>query len=97
MNKLGFHLIGKPNEDFESCSECVHANDSGVICVLRLCVHAIGYLYECYEKKEQKTGKWQKYEGRFDYNWECSECGCSAWEKTDYCAHCGARMVGEEE
>jgi excinuclease UvrABC ATPase subunit len=46
---------------------------------------------------EQKTGKWQKYEGRFDYNWECSECGCSAWEKTDYCAHCGARMVGEED
>ncbi|MBR3673944.1 MAG: hypothetical protein IKN65_06675 [Clostridia bacterium] len=47
--------------------------------------------------QEQKTGKWQKYEGRFDYNWECSECGCSAWEKTDYCAHCGARMECEEE
>lgn len=46
---------------------------------------------------KQKTGKWQKYEGRFDYNWECSECGCSAWEKTDYCAHCGARMECEEE
>ena len=47
--------------------------------------------------KEQKTGKWQKYEGRFEYDWECSECGCSAWEKTDYCAHCGARMEREEE
>ena len=46
---------------------------------------------------EQKTGKWQKYEGRFDYNWECSECGCSAWEKTDYCAHCGARMESKNE
>lgn len=46
---------------------------------------------------KQKTGKWQKYDGRFDYDWECSECGCSAWEKTAYCAHCGARMVGEEE
>lgn len=45
----------------------------------------------------QKTGHWQKYEGRFDYDWECSECGCSAWEKTDYCAHCGARMEREEE
>ena len=40
----------------------------------------------------QKTGKWQKYEGRFDYNWECSECECSSYEKTSYCAHCGARM-----
>ena len=46
---------------------------------------------------KQKTGKWQKYEGRFDYNWECSECGCSAWEKTDYCAHCGARMESKNE
>ena len=48
-------------------------------------------------QSEQKTGKFQKYEGRFDYNWECSECGCSSYEKTDWCAHCGARMVGEEE
>ena len=45
----------------------------------------------------QKTGKWQKYEGRFDYNWKCSECGCSAWEKTDYCAYCGARMESKNE
>lgn len=45
----------------------------------------------------QKTGRWQKYEGRFDYNWECSECECSSYEKTDYCAHCGARMECEEE
>ena len=42
----------------------------------------------------QKTGKWQKYEGRFDYDWECSECGCSSYEKTDWCAHCGAFMGG---
>ena len=46
--------------------------------------------------QEQKTGKWQKYEGRFDYNWECSECECSSYEKTSYCAHCGARMENEE-
>ena len=43
----------------------------------------------------QKTGHWQKYEGRFDYNWECSECECSSYEKTSYCAHCGARMENE--
>ena len=54
-------------------------------------------IYDCKEAIEkipsaQKTGKWQKYEGRFDYNWECSECECSSYEKTSYCAHCGARM-----
>ena len=47
--------------------------------------------------KAQKTGKWQKYEGRFDYDWKCSECGCSSYERTDWCANCGARMVGEED
>lgn len=64
MTKLGFHLIDKPNEDFESCSECVHANDSEEICTMRKCVHAIKYLYDCYEKAERKdvpdtnVGKW---------------------------------------
>lgn len=46
---------------------------------------------------KQKTGKWQKYKGRFDYDWGCSECGCSSYEKTDYCPNCGARMECEEE
>ena len=45
----------------------------------------------------ENTGKWLKYEGRFDYNWECSECGCSAWDKTDYCAYCGAKMEVEDD
>lgn len=47
--------------------------------------------------KEQKTGKWEIYEGLFDYDWECSECGCSSYEKTDWCAHCGAKMGEEDE
>ena len=51
MNRLGFHLIGKPNEDFESCLDCVHADDSEEICTLRKCVHAIRYLYDCFEKR----------------------------------------------
>ena len=54
MNRLGFHLIGKPNDDFESCSDCIHAEDSEEICILRKCVHAIKYLYDCYEKKGTK-------------------------------------------
>ena len=51
MTKLGFQLIGKPNEDFESCLDCVHADDSEEICTLRKCVHAIKYLYDCFEKR----------------------------------------------
>ena len=96
MNRLGFHLIGKPNEDFESCSDCIHADDSEEICILRKCVHAIKYLYDCYEKAEQKTGKWidiTKSDGCF--LWKCSECGNDYIEDTDYCPYCGARMVGE--
>ena len=64
MNKLGFHLIGKANEDFESCLDCVHADDSEEICTMRKCVQAIKYLYDCYEKAERKddtdtnVGKW---------------------------------------
>ena len=40
----------------------------------------------------EKTGKWIKYEGRFDYEVECSECECSAYWKSAYCPNCGARM-----
>ena len=39
----------------------------------------------------QKTGKWL----RRAWSIECSEFGCTAWEKTDYCAYCGARMENE--
>lgn len=106
MNKLGFHLIGKPNEDFESCSDCIHAEDSEEICILRKCVHAIKYLYDCYEKVGHKTGKWEwvQHDSNPELgNWNCSECGFIpasfnlAKKHLNYCPNCGARMVGEEE
>lgn len=93
---------GEPMNDLISRQEAIDAIEQLDIledmCVFEILSHielAIGTLPSA--EPEQKTGKWQKYEGRFDYNWECSECGCSAWEKTDYCAHCGARMECEEE
>ena len=46
---------------------------------------------------ERKTGKWEKYEGRFDFNYECSECSCSSFDKTDYCPQCGAKMEVEQD
>lgn len=103
MNKLGFHLIGKPNEDFESCVECVHANDSEDICVLRLCVHAIKYLYDCYEKAERKdatdtnVGKWINCKYPLG---ECSNCHAIVDiqnNEANYCPVCGSRNRGEEE
>ena len=104
MNRLGFHLIGKPNEDFESCSDCIHADDSEEICTLRKCVHAIKYLYDCYEKAGQKTGKWIHDGKDFPHgnDWiHCSVCGKRGInvpaDLTNYCPDCGARMEWEKE
>ena len=104
MNKLGFHLIGKPNEDFESCSDCIHAGDSEEICILRKCVHAIRYLYDCYEKAEQKTGKWAYKTTDAYIQRTCSACGWSErmYHRNhnqdglirNYCPHCGAKIEG---
>ena len=53
MKQIAFTLINEPN-DFESCLDCVHADDSEEICTLRKCVHAIKYLYDCYEEQEDE-------------------------------------------
>ena len=28
---------------------------------------------------------------------ECSLCGCQAWQKTNFCPHCGAKMEDTDE
>ena len=100
MNKLGFHLIGKPNEDFESCSDCIHAGDSEEICILRKCIHVIKYLYDCYEKAEQKTGKWIIFPPCIEEICMCSNCRTKfkeAYQHRDTCPSCGARMETNNE
>ena len=53
----------KTNEDFKSCIDCIHSDDSVEICKLRECVHAVE-VKECYEPKMKlngtplKTGHW---------------------------------------
>lgn len=42
----------KTNEDFESCNDCIHSDDSVEICKLRECVHAVE-VKECYEPKRR--------------------------------------------
>lgn len=102
MTKLGFHLIGKSNEDFESCLDCVHASDSEEICTMRKCVHAIKFLYDCYEKAERKTGKWISKAMWY----VCSECNMDFDSEIafvcdgslpDYCPNCGAKMEVQDD
>ena len=52
MKQIGFTLINQP-KDFESenCLNCIHVDDSEEICTMRKCVHAINYLYDCYEQR----------------------------------------------
>lgn len=44
------------NDDFESCDDCVHCEDSNVICKMRGCTHAIldSDIKECYMPKERE-------------------------------------------
>jgi len=97
----------KTNEDYESCNDCIHSDDSVEICKLRECVHAVE-VKECYEPK---TGHWiliDKESSRY----KCSECGevirlykkseISKLEKdetlSDYpFSHCGAKMIEPQE
>lgn len=51
-------LIDPPiREDFESCDDCIHSGDGLEFCCLRLCVHAIAELKECYEPKSGKESE----------------------------------------
>lgn len=43
------------NDDFKSCDNCIHSDDTAVICKMRGCIHAIldGDIKECYRPKER--------------------------------------------
>lgn len=43
------------DDNFESCDDCVHSDDSVVLCKMRGCIHAImSYdIRECYKPKER--------------------------------------------
>lgn len=42
--------------EFESCDDCIHADDSMDICLLRRCIHA-DKLKECYQRKGENDGR----------------------------------------
>lgn len=48
------------DDDFKSCDNCVHSDDTGVICKMRGCTHAIldDDIKECYiPKLSSKKGE----------------------------------------
>ena len=47
--------INQYSEDFNSCLDCIHADDIEEICKLRGCIHAFRILRECYVPKEGET------------------------------------------
>ena len=47
----------EPEESFEKCSDCIHADDSEDMCILRRCKHAIAETVECFEPKQPDEEK----------------------------------------
>ena len=78
----------KTNENFKTCNDCIHSDDSVEICKLRECVHAI-VVKECYEPKMKlngtplKEGQGQKLNPLF-----CEECGITETQPTYMQKYC---------
>lgn len=55
-------IIVETNDDFESCGDCVHSDDTNVICKMRGCIHAIldDDIKDCFQPKlstKRRKGK----------------------------------------
>lgn len=48
------------------------------------------------EAKERKPGHWIAHKWGLEITFECSECGCSSLDATDFCPDCGSPMKGAE-
>ena len=90
--------IEESNPSFESCSGCIHSDDSEETCILRQCIHAVAQLKECYVSKQRNKGHWTQIIPAGIY--ECSECGqCVMTSDIDvynFCHRCGAEMTEGE-
>lgn len=47
-------IIVETDDDFESCDDCIHSDDTEELCKMRGCIHAISSkdIKECYQPKE---------------------------------------------
>ncbi len=52
-------IIVETDDDFESCDECIHSDDTETICKMRGCIHAISSkdIKECYQPKESEESE----------------------------------------
>ena len=41
------------NDNYVSCEDCIYYADEIEICVARRCIHAVGFLKECYIPKDK--------------------------------------------
>ena len=41
------------NDKFESCEDCRNYADELEVCISRRCIHAVGFLRECYVPKNK--------------------------------------------
>lgn len=55
------NIIVAINEDYKSCEDCIHSEDSMEICILRQCVHAVclidRYVPQGSDKRNLVVGK----------------------------------------
>lgn len=49
-------IVVETNDDFKSCDDCIHSDDTEEICKMRGCTHAIldDDIKECYRPKERE-------------------------------------------
>ena len=47
-----YSIISEEGENFTGCDRCIHSEDSEEICKVRLCVHAIHELKDCYKERK---------------------------------------------
>lgn len=57
MQTITIQVYPEMDENFESCNDCVHSDDTEEICRLRRCVHAFYALRECYRPKSRKESE----------------------------------------
>ena len=50
-----YSIISEEGENFTGCDRCIHSEDSEEICKVRLCVHAIHELKDCYKERKQEN------------------------------------------
>lgn len=66
-----------------------------IICIIVMiigCNAIINHYTTKTMENNMKYAEWIKTKTTWNYNWRCSNCNNVAFELTEYCPHCGAKM-----